>query len=97
MAHSHRHYFKIYGAYCLIMFLTYHEAYVFRMRRCAMSYFYFSREKSRIIYLYNMCLKKRRGLFKLMTETIEENRQTDNNHISLRIGRVNFLFSPTFT
>lgn len=74
------------------MFLTYHETYVYRMRRCAMSYFYFSREKSRIIYLYNMCLKKRRGLFKIMTETIEENRQPDYNHTSLRIARVNILY-----
>lgn len=60
------------------MFLTYFELYIFRLRRCAMAYFYFSREKVRILHLYNKCLKKRRGMFELMSATVREQHHANN-------------------
>lgn len=67
-----RYYVQIYGTYLFILLLIYHEVYVYRLRRCAMAYFYFSREKQRVLHLYNKCLKKRRGMFQLMSATVRE-------------------------
>lgn len=58
--------------FLIIFLLIYNETYIQRMRHCIASYFYPKREKERILYLYNKFLKKRRGLFKILSANVKE-------------------------
>ncbi|XP_060080290.1 E3 ubiquitin-protein ligase DCST1-like [Ylistrum balloti] len=60
----------IFGTYCIIWCLFVFEAYGLRLRRLVASTFYRSREKKRILYLYNDMLKKRRGFLRHMRHHI---------------------------
>lgn len=69
---------KIYGMYLIVLTLVYNETYIQRLRRYIASYFYPKREKERILYLYNKLLKKRRGLFKILSANIKEQIEIGN-------------------
>lgn len=49
------------------------------MRRIICSYFYPKREKSRVLYLYNKLLKRRRRIFKIMSQKIRDKMKINRN------------------
>lgn len=70
-------YLRILALYLLIMFLVYIETYMQRLRHCIAAYFYFKREKRRVLYIYNLTMKKRRGLLRQIMSEIEERLRAD--------------------
>lgn len=70
-------YLRILAMYLLIMFLIYIETYLQRLRHCIVAYFYFKREKERVLFIYNQTMKKRRGLLRQIMAEIEEQLRAD--------------------
>ncbi|XP_061390332.1 protein sneaky, partial [Musca vetustissima] len=59
-------YLKLLSLYVLVIFLIYQSATFLRMRRLICGYFYRTREKKRILYLYNLLLRQRRSVKEAM-------------------------------
>lgn len=57
---------KIYGLYCVIIVYKWNLAYAQRLRTNVMAIHFPKREKKRILYLYNECLKNRKRLCKMI-------------------------------
>ncbi|XP_061194944.1 E3 ubiquitin-protein ligase DCST1-like [Saccostrea echinata] len=53
--------YKIYAVYIVVWILMLFEAYGLRLRRLICAFFYRKREKSRILFMYNELLKRRKG------------------------------------
>ncbi|XP_062617495.1 E3 ubiquitin-protein ligase DCST1-like [Saccostrea cucullata] len=53
--------YRIYAVYIIVWMLMLFEAYGLRMRRLICAFFYRKREKSRILFMYNELLKRRKG------------------------------------
>lgn len=67
----------IYGLYAAVVVLVVAERWVRRWRHRVAAYFYFAREKRRVLWWYNECLKRRRGLMAaLRGEMAERLRRT---------------------
>ncbi|XP_029643469.1 E3 ubiquitin-protein ligase DCST1-like [Octopus sinensis] len=56
--------------YIAVWFLMLSESFALRLRRLIAAFFFRRREKSRILYLYNSTLKKRRGYINYMKEYV---------------------------
>lgn len=65
-------YMKMVSLYLFIMFLIYIETYLQRLRHCICAYFYWRREKQRVLHVYNATMKKRRGLLRQIMAQVEE-------------------------
>ncbi|XP_017100304.2 protein sneaky [Drosophila bipectinata] len=79
-------YYKLFFIYVVIVVLIYHATTFLRMRRLICSYFYFKREKQRILYLYNRIHRQRiRALYNLM-------KVAERNWSTFRIQRTVNLF-----
>lgn len=63
--------------YLLIMFLIVCETYLQRVRHCVAAYFYFRREKQRVLHAYNQTMKNRRGLLRQIMAQIDEQLRAD--------------------
>jgi len=66
-------YFKLLLIYLIIIFLTYHSIYISRLRRVVCSYFYYKREKQRILFLYSSMLRDHASYLNDVRQTAEEN------------------------
>ncbi|XP_077996715.1 E3 ubiquitin-protein ligase DCST1-like [Glandiceps talaboti] len=63
--------YMIFGGWGIVWILFYVQAFGLRLRRVICSYFYPKREKKRILYLYNDCLRKRVGFLKHMQKHVQ--------------------------
>ena len=63
---------RIYLLFLLNLYLIYNQVYTHRSKRFICSYFYQKCEKTRVLYLYNSFLKRRKYVFKLMVQKVEE-------------------------
>ncbi|CAH0590450.1 unnamed protein product [Chrysodeixis includens] len=83
------YFFKIYGGYVWILLLLYFNPYTLRLRRLICSYFYPTREKHRILHLYNDILKKRLKMQKTLrrkaVQAVRAHYLSGENLLSLRM------------
>ncbi|KAH3769176.1 hypothetical protein DPMN_170425 [Dreissena polymorpha] len=54
-----KYYVYVFGIYGAVLLLIIMDAYALRLRRVTASFFFRKREKQRVLYLYNMLMKKR--------------------------------------
>lgn len=66
-------YFKLLLIYLIIIFLIYHSITISRLRRVVCSYFYYKREKQRILFLYGSMLRNHASYLNDVRQTAEEN------------------------
>ncbi|XP_030369543.1 protein sneaky [Scaptodrosophila lebanonensis] len=75
--------------YLAIILLIYQSTTFLRLRRVICSYFYYKREKQRILFLYNRMLRERHSNFEIIRKKAEQNLATqrvqDNFNICLRL------------
>ncbi|XP_046970372.1 protein sneaky [Vanessa cardui] len=83
------YYFKIYGGYLWILLLLYINPFTLRLRRLICSYFYYKREKERVLHLYNDILKKRlrmqKTLRKKAVQAVRAHYLSGENLLSMRM------------
>ncbi|EDW73211.2 uncharacterized protein Dwil_GK16778 [Drosophila willistoni] len=82
-------YYKLLLLYLAIILLIYQSTTFLRLRRVICSYFFYKREKQRILFLYNRMLRDRQSNFEILRLHAEENlasrRVQDNVNICLRL------------
>ncbi|XP_064073870.1 protein sneaky [Vanessa tameamea] len=83
------YYIKIYGGYLWILLLLYINPFTLRLRRLICSYFYYTREKERVLHLYNDILKKRlrmqKTLRKKAVQAVRAHYLSGENLLSMRM------------
>ncbi|EDV40252.2 uncharacterized protein Dana_GF24032 [Drosophila ananassae] len=85
-------YYKLFLLYVTIVILIYHSTTFLRMRRLVCSYFYFKREKQRILFLYNRILRERMSALENLMKDAEHNwstyciQRTINPFLRLRLS-----------
>lgn len=63
---------RIYLLFLLVIYLIYNQVYIYRVKRFVCAYYYPKREKQRVLHLYNKLLKRRKGLFKHLLQTVKD-------------------------
>ncbi|XP_013397132.1 DC-STAMP domain-containing protein 2 [Lingula anatina] len=63
--------------YIIAILLVFLQAYALRIRHKIVAYFYPERELSRIIYLYNQTMHKRKGILKALADKLKRDNKTD--------------------
>lgn len=63
---------RIYLLFLLYLYLIQNQVFIHRSKRYVCAYFYPKREKTRVLYLYNKILKRRKDVFKAMGQMVKE-------------------------
>ncbi|XP_037038627.1 protein sneaky [Bradysia coprophila] len=82
---------KIYGLYCVIIFYKWNLAFAQRLRTNVMAVHFPKREKKRILFLYNECLKNRKRLRqmvkKMLCRKLRNTGSVEENPLRILVNR----------
>lgn len=71
-----------------MLILMYNDVYIHRLRAYVCGYFYRKREKTRILYLYNFMLKRRKKMIKYLLQKVGEKMREKKSKVSDGFVRV---------
>ncbi|XP_033126574.1 E3 ubiquitin-protein ligase DCST1-like [Anneissia japonica] len=80
---------NIFLIWACVFTMVYFEAFTLRLRRTICAFFHRKREKKRVLFMYNDCLKKRKGFLKYMRQRVK--RQAREDKLSRETGILTVL------